>query len=84
MTIYNMPIWLRKFTFKKIQQHFNEANKQNSGTSTNDINQARDILKKAEGQDPRKRGKQNQPHFSQKNSPKVNIPDFVTKATRPK
>ena len=21
-TIYNMPIWLRKFTFKKLQEHF--------------------------------------------------------------
>lgn len=22
-TVYNMPIWLRKFTFNKIQEHFN-------------------------------------------------------------
>jgi len=28
-TIYNMPIWLRKFTFKKIQDHFDKANKAN-------------------------------------------------------
>ena len=24
-----MPIWLRKFTFKKIQDHFDKANKAN-------------------------------------------------------
>ena len=33
-TIYNMPIWLRKFTFQKIQEHFdkkNKANKPNKG-----------------------------------------------------
>ena len=27
--VYNMPIWLRKFTFKKIQDHFDKANKSN-------------------------------------------------------
>ena len=26
-TIYNMPIWLRKFTFKKIQDHFDRVDK---------------------------------------------------------
>ena len=25
-TIYNMPIWLRKFTFNKIKQYFDEQN----------------------------------------------------------
>ena len=25
-TVYNMPIWLRKFTFNKIQEHFNKEN----------------------------------------------------------
>ena len=28
-TVYNMPIWLRKFTFKKIQDHFDKANEAN-------------------------------------------------------
>lgn len=27
-TVYNMPIWLRKFTFKEIQDHFNDQQKQ--------------------------------------------------------
>lgn len=25
-TVYNMPIWLRKFTFNKIKEHFEQAN----------------------------------------------------------
>jgi len=28
-TVYNMPIWLRKFTFNKIQEHFDKKNKAN-------------------------------------------------------
>jgi hypothetical protein len=27
-TVYNMPIWLRKFTFNEIQEHFNHQKKQ--------------------------------------------------------
>ena len=27
-TIYNMPIWLRKFTFKQIKDHYDEERKQ--------------------------------------------------------
>lgn len=27
-TIYNMPIWLRKFTFKKIKDYYEEENRQ--------------------------------------------------------
>lgn len=26
-TVYNMPIWLRNFTFKKIQQYYENQNK---------------------------------------------------------
>jgi hypothetical protein len=26
-TVYNMPIWLRKFTFNQIQKHFDEEKK---------------------------------------------------------
>ncbi len=29
-TIYNMPIWLRKFTFHKIKEHYEAQNKQNN------------------------------------------------------
>ena len=27
-TIYNMPIWLRKFTFNKIKEHFDKQNEE--------------------------------------------------------
>jgi hypothetical protein len=27
-TVYNMPIWLRKYTFKLIKDHYNEETKQ--------------------------------------------------------
>lgn len=26
-TVYNMPIWLRKFTFHKMKEHYDEKNK---------------------------------------------------------
>jgi len=29
-TVYNMPIWLRKFTFKLMLDHYDEENKSNS------------------------------------------------------
>jgi len=69
MTIYNMPLWLRKFTFNKIQKHFNDVNAQKSGTSTNDINEAKSILQKAQSQGSP------QPKQSK---PPVKVPDFVT------
>ena len=28
-TIYNMPIWLRRFTFNKIKEHFDKQNEEN-------------------------------------------------------
>ena len=38
-TIYNMPIWLRKFTFNKIFDHYeSENNKQNGNTVQQSIN----------------------------------------------
>jgi hypothetical protein len=38
-TIYNMPIWLRKFTYKKIADHYQKQNEEyakasKKGTST--------------------------------------------------
>lgn len=30
-TVYNMPIWLRKFTFHQMQTHYEEQNKAQSG-----------------------------------------------------
>jgi len=86
-TIYTMPIWLRNFTYKKIIDHFEEKNKANSGTSTNDLEKGRDILKQAQRQDPG--NAQRNKYMDKFNpttpspAPKVNIPDFVTsKATR--
>ena len=36
-TIYNMPIWLRNFTFKKIQEFYDEEQKsyENNSSTTN-------------------------------------------------
>jgi len=31
-TVYNMPIWLRKFTFNKIREHFQQANEEKAPT----------------------------------------------------
>lgn len=36
-TVYNMPIWLRKFTFKQIQDFYNKE-KENSESSIQDSN----------------------------------------------
>jgi len=33
-TVYNMPIWLRKFTFNEIQNHYNEEKKQMENSKT--------------------------------------------------
>lgn len=33
MTVYNMPLWLRKFTFKKIEEFYDKQN-QNSSNNT--------------------------------------------------
>ncbi len=29
-TVYNMPIWLRRFTFKKLQEYYEQQNKSNN------------------------------------------------------
>jgi hypothetical protein len=34
-TIYDMPIWLRKFTFNEIKNHYEELNNPTEGTSNN-------------------------------------------------
>jgi hypothetical protein len=31
-TVYHMPIWLRKFTFKTLQEHFDKQNEQTQQT----------------------------------------------------
>ena len=81
-TVYDMPIWLRNFTFKKIQEHFQEKNKQSSNTSTNDLERGRDILKQAQRSDPANAQKHKYmdkfPKTSTKPTIKSNVPDFVT------
>ena len=73
-----MPMWLRNFTFKKITDHFDEKNKKESGTSTNDLERGRDILKQAQIQDPANAQKSKYIDNFSKSSPKPNVPDFVT------
>jgi len=80
-TVYEMPIWLRNFTFKKMQEHFKEKNEQNS-TSANDLERGRDILKQAQQSDPANAQKHKYmdkfPKTSTKPTIKSNVPDFVT------
>ena len=80
-TVYEMPIWLRKFTHKKIGDHFEERSKQAKGQSSNDINKAKDILKQAERNDPANanRNKYLDKFPKNKQAPqKRQVPDFVT------
>tara|TARA_R110000772_G_scaffold50488_1_gene116005 strand:- start:54 stop:425 length:372 start_codon:yes stop_codon:yes gene_type:complete len=80
-TVYDMPIWLRNFTFKKIQDHFNEKNEKNS-TSANDLEKGRDILKQAQQSDPSNAKNHKYmdkfPKSSTKPTTQSSIPDFVT------
>ena len=79
-----MPIWLRNFTFKKLEQFYKEQGKQSgttthstgrgNKTTTNDLNQATNILKQAQKSDPRAKGS---PSPNQ-----VKVPDFVTQAKK--
>ena len=82
-TVYNMPIWLRNFTFKKIQDHFEAKNKAAQGTSTNDMDRAKEIMKQAQRNDPANAQKAKYTdRVKTPNQPKVNIPDFVTQARK--
>ena len=38
-TVYNMPLWLRKFTFNKIKEHFDKQNEENEKQRNMLINQ---------------------------------------------
>jgi len=75
-TVYEMPMWLRKFTFKKIQEHFENQQQQNkksnSPNTTNDINEARNILKAAAANNPTQRN----PKSPQQSN--IKRPDFTT------
>ena len=69
-TIYNMPIWLRKFTFFQIQNFYKEAIKQTqNGQSGNKTTLGNST------------GKINTPEFAQA-SKKYTPPTYVTKASK--
>ena len=77
-TVYEMPIWLRHFTYKKIGDHFDEQNKANKGNSANDLEKGRDILKQAQRSDPANARQAKYMEKFDKSSPNVKVPDFVT------
>jgi hypothetical protein len=62
-TVYNMPVWLRQFTYKKILEHYE---KKNSTSQTNTVEESIKAMKSA----------------GAVNSPKVNVPSYVTKASK--
>jgi hypothetical protein len=62
-TVYNMPIWLRKFTFNKIKEWYDNQNPTNSENSWVGNSEA----KKAAA-----------------NNKNINVPTYVTKASRKK
>lgn len=35
-TVYNMPIWLRRFTFQKLKDHYDEVNSKNKSKPRRD------------------------------------------------
>ncbi len=57
-TIYHMPIWLRKFTFKEIQKFYEEK----SASEKNQLNAGKTSLVNSEG-------KINTPQFKQASKP---------------
>ena len=74
-TIYDMPIWLRNFTWKKMSEYYeeqNNASKSSNPNSTNDITKAKELIAKAHKSDPRTR-----------HQPTQSKPDFVTTSKRP-
>ena len=79
-TIYEMPIWLRNFTFQQIQNFHKEQNSKNQGTSTDDISKYKEIFKKAERGNPSKPiQKSSKP---QTKSPTYTVPNFVKRASK--
>ena len=35
-TVYNMPIWLRRFTFQKLKEHYDQVNSKNKAKPRRD------------------------------------------------
>lgn len=51
-TVYEMPIWLRKFTFNKLKEFYKETNGnkdlvEDGGTSNKNLEEAKSQMKKA-------------------------------------
>jgi hypothetical protein len=69
-TIYNMPVWLRKFTFNEINEFYkteHESYKKSSNPNTSTLMDSS--------------GKINSPEFM-KNVKKPNQPNYVTRASK--
>jgi hypothetical protein len=61
-TVYNMPIWLRKFTFQQIQDHFDDTKKEQEEAIERRKNAGKKSL-------VNKDGKVNTPAFSEASKP---------------
>tara|TARA_R100000805_G_C3602957_1_gene103511 strand:- start:546 stop:782 length:237 start_codon:yes stop_codon:yes gene_type:complete len=77
-----MPIWLRNMTMKRISEFYEEQNKVmkgkgKGGTTTNDINEARSILQKAQQQ-----GGSPASLKSNKKSTTVKVPSHVRRMSK--
>ena len=84
-TIYNMPIWLRNMTMKRISQFYEEQNKVmkgkgSKGHSTDDINEARSIQKKAQQQGGSPA--QYKPKTGNKRTTNIQVPSHVKKMSK--
>jgi hypothetical protein len=44
-TLYNMPIWLRNFTFRKIEEYYNKQNEANNAQSNMLKNNPKEIAR---------------------------------------
>ena len=44
-TVYNMPIWLRKFTFQKLKDHYDEVSKASKSTTPSWVKDAKEAAK---------------------------------------
>ena len=66
-TVYNMPIWLRNFTFKKLQEHYDKIN---NAESENNVQKSIAAMKSAGAT------KDKSP------STKISPPTYVTKALK--
>lgn len=66
-TVYNMPIWLRKYTFSQIKEHFDNENKRQEDAMNNSNN----VAIGSDGKINNKNAFQNQP---QTNTPSTYTP----------